>query len=62
MIDDKGRFSKPFLLPQRDPQKYYGETVYSFNTPDFTKNKVEFNAREAAHEILSDERVQTRVK
>lgn len=60
-IDDQGRFSKPFLLPQRNPKEYYAETVYSFNTPDFTKTKVDFDSRSAAREILSDERVETKV-
>ena len=60
-IDDQGRFSKPFLLPQRNPKEYYAETVYSFNTPDFTKTKVDFDSHSAAREILSDERVETKV-
>lgn len=61
-VDDQGHFTKPFLLPQHNPKKYYGETLYSFNTPDFSKSKVDFDARSAAREIMSDERVQTRVK
>ena len=61
-VDDDGHFSKPFLLPQRNPKKYYGETLYSFNTPDFTQRKVEFDARAAAREIVSDKRVQTKMK
>ena len=31
--------------------------MFSFNTPDFTKSKVEFDSREAVNAILSDERV-----
>jgi hypothetical protein len=61
-IDDKGHATKPFLLPQKNPWKYYDSSVYSFNTPDFTKEKVKFDARHAASEIMSDERVQTKVK
>ena len=61
-VDEQGHFSKPFLLPQRNPKEYYSETLYSFNTPDFTKAKVDFDARSAAREILNDERVQTKVK
>jgi hypothetical protein len=61
-IDDKGRATKPFLLPQKHPWKYYDSSVYSFNTPDFTKVKVEFDAYRAAKEIMSDERVETIVK
>ena len=61
-VDEQGRFTKPFLLPQRNPKEYYSETLYSFNTPDFTKTKVEFDSRSAAREILSDERVETKGK
>ena len=61
-IDDKGRFSKPFLLPQKNPEEYYTQSLFSFNTPDFTKEKVEFDTRAAVDAILSDERVPTKVK
>ena len=61
-VDDKGRFSKPFMLPQRHPLEYYSESLYSFNVPDFTKTKVEFDADEAGREIQSDKRVETKVK
>ena len=59
-IDDQGRLSKPFMLPQRNPQEYYSESMYSFNTPDFTKTKVDFDAYHAGQEILSDKRVETK--
>ena len=61
-IDEKGHFTKPFMLPQRHPYDYYSKLLYSYNTPDFTKTKVEFDAYNAAHEILSDERVETQAK
>ena len=61
-IGDDGRFSKPFLLPQRNPDDYYTQTFFSFNTPDFTKTKVDFNSRAAVGAILSDERVHTNVR
>ena len=61
-VDYKGRFSKPFMLPQRHPLEYYSESLYSFNVPDFTKTKVEFDADEAGREIQSDKRVETKVK
>lgn len=61
-VDDQGHFSKPFLLPQRHPKDYYEESVYSFNTPDFTKTKVDFDAYKAGREISSDKRVETKVK
>ena len=61
-IDDQGRFTKPFLLPQHNPMKYYDSSLYSFNTPDFTKTKVTFDAYHAGKEILSEVRVETKVK
>ena len=61
-IDDNGNVSKPFLLPQRNPAEYYDALIDSYNTPDFSARKVEFDARSAAHEISSDVRIATNVK
>ena len=61
-IDEDGKVSKPFMLPQRCPKEYYDESVYSFNTPDFTKTKVDFDADAAGREIMSDNRIDTNVK
>ena len=61
-IDDNGKVSKPFMLPQRNPVDYYGKSMYSFNTPDFTKSKVEFDAYHAGREITSDKRIETKVR
>lgn len=61
-IDDKGHISKPFLLPQRHPAKYYDRLLDSYNTPDFTSKKVEFNMRKAANAIASDKRIPTTVR
>ena len=48
-IDDKGNVSKPFLLPQCNPKKYYDELLDSYNTPDFTSKPVELDARAAGN-------------
>lgn len=61
-IDEKGRFSKPFMLPQRNPKSYYEKSLFSFNVPDFTKQKVDFDAYEAGREITSDKRIETKVR
>ncbi len=61
-IDDNGYFSKPFLLPQANPEEYYTQSLYSFNTPDFTKTRVDFNSRAAVDAILSDERIPAQVR
>lgn len=61
-IDDKGRFTKPFMLPQLDPAGYYENSLYSFNTPDFTDSKVDFDSRQAVKDILGDKRVPTNIE
>lgn len=55
---ENGKATKPFLLPQRNPRKYYERLMYSYNVPDFTKSKVDFDARKAASECLDGGRSQ----
>ncbi|MGX8696305.1 MAG: hypothetical protein ACSW8D_07975, partial [Prevotella sp.] len=57
-----GTATKPFLLPQEQPRRYYDTSLYSFNTPDFTLRPVDFDAYAAAREISSDQRVTTEVR
>ena len=59
-IDDQGRCTKPFLLPQRNPRKYYSELFDSYNVPDFTAEPVQFDVREAQRQVEHNERVQVR--
>ena len=61
-VDENGMATKPFLLPQENPQEYYDETLYSFNTPDFTLEKVSFDNKSAIKEIRSDKRTATSVR
>ena len=61
-IDDNGRATKPFMLPQRDPKTYYRELLYSYNTPDFTSRPVNYDARQLSNKILSPERTKTTAK
>jgi len=61
-IDAEGHCTKPFVLPQENPRKYYHSTLYSFNVPDFTKEKISFDTRGVYQEVFSDERVQASVK
>ena len=61
-IDADGHCTKPFVLPQRNPRKYYHTTLYSFNVPDFTKEKISFDTRGVYREVFSDERVKASVK
>ena len=61
-IDEKGRPTKAFLLPQKNPKEYYSKSLYSFNTPDFTSHPVELDSREAARQIISAKRIETTIK
>ena len=60
-IDNRGRATKPFLLPQRDPQNYYRNLLYSYNTPDFTSRKIEADSRKIGTRIDNKERTETKV-
>lgn len=40
-IDKRGKATKPFLLPQKNPKRYYHRTLYSFNTPDFISSPLQ---------------------
>jgi hypothetical protein len=61
-IDDEGLVSKPFLLPQRNPRKYYLEMMDAYNCPDFTKTKVELDAHEAYRQVFDNQRTMVKVK
>ncbi len=61
-IDDEGRATKPFLLPQRNPRAYYRATFDAFNAPDFTKTRVDYNIHQARKHIFSDEREQVKIR
>ena len=61
-LDDNGKATKPFLLPQRNPKQYYQRSLYSFNTPDFTSRRIQTDARSMGRQIESDQRIETKVK
>ena len=61
-IDAEGRVSKPFLLPQRHPRKYYRELMDAYNCPDFTKTKVELDAHEAHRQGFDNQRVGVKIR
>ena len=61
-IDAQGRVTKPFLLPQRNPRKFYHEMMDSYNVPDFTKTKVDFDAHEAYRQVFDNQRVQVKIR
>lgn len=61
-IDDKGKATKPFLLPQRNPWKYYHGLFDAYNVPDFTKTKVKLDIKETRNQIFSDDRPKVTVR
>lgn len=61
-VDTMGNVSKPFLLPQRHPRAYYEAELRSFNTPDFTTERVKLDPQEVSRAIFSDERERATVK
>ena len=61
-IDAEGRVSKPFLLPQRHPRKYYRKLMDAYNCPDFTRTRVEFDAHEAYRQVFDNQRVGVTIK
>ena len=56
--DKDGRFSKPFLLPQKDPD-YYDISLRSFNIPEFITGKVREDGRSMLKAIGSLPKVVT---
>lgn len=61
-IDENGKATKPFMLPQENPHQYYDNSLYSFNTPDFIDKKIDFDSHAAVEEIISDERIKPTVR
>ena len=44
-IDKEGNAHKPFLLPQKNPVKYYDDLFFSYNIPELITGKVYTNQR-----------------
>ncbi|GHT47738.1 cytochrome c-binding protein [Bacteroidia bacterium] len=54
-IDENGKVSKPFLLPQKDPD-YYLMSLYSFNIPEFVNGSVQLDLPKLKKQLVSKER------
>ncbi len=61
-VDDSGRVSKPFLLPQRHPRQYYAQLFDAYNVPDFTKTPVHLDVREMQRQVASEDRIQVKIR
>ena len=53
-VDAKGNVSKAFMLPQRNPRRFYRERFLSFNVPDFVIGPTNFDSHKASG-IINDE-------
>lgn len=53
-IDKSGKARKPFLLPQRNPKKYYADLMFSYNIPEFVVSKVIVNRRKLVDMMKND--------
>lgn len=48
-VDENGVSSKPFLLPQKNPQKYYSDEMNSFNIPEFASSPIKITTPEVVN-------------
>ncbi len=53
-VDANGVVSKAFMLPQRNPRRFYRERFLSFNVPDFVIAPTHFDGRQASR-LINDE-------
>jgi Tol biopolymer transport system component len=60
-IREDGRADKAFCLPQYNPQEYDAETIWSFNTPDFSIAPICLEKKNLYNQILSRNREQTKL-
>lgn len=57
-VDAMGQFSKPFVLPQADPD-FYDACVQTFNVPEFVMGPVEISPAQLARAVVAPRRVLT---
>ena len=50
-VDADGHVAKPFMLPQRNPLRFYRDRFLSFNVPEFIVAPTHFDGRQAARVI-----------
>lgn len=53
-VDEKGQVNKAFMLPQRNPRRFYRERFLSFNVPDFIIAPTHLDAYQACR-LINDE-------
>lgn len=53
-VDAKGNVTKAFMLPQKNPRRFYRDRFLSFNVPDFVIAPTQFDGHKASG-IINDE-------
>lgn len=61
-IDDQGKATKPFLLPQRNPKVFYREMMDAYNVPEFTKVKASIGTRQAYRQVTEGKRINVKIR
>jgi Tol biopolymer transport system component len=55
-VDAEGRVAKAFMLPQRNPRRFYRDRFLSFNVPEFIIAPTRFDGRQACRIINGEYR------
>ena len=50
-VDQEGNVTKAFMLPQRNPRRFYRGRFMSFNVPDFITGPTRFDSHQASKAI-----------
>ena len=61
-VDEMGKISKAFMLPQHNPRRFYRGRFMSFNVPDFITGPTRFDSHQAAQAINNDYRKDFKVR
>lgn len=55
-----GKARKPFLLPQKNPRKFYDELMFSYNIPEFMKGKVKISQHTLSRMLRNEKGIDVR--
>lgn len=61
-VDEDGQAHKPFLLPQKNPKKYYDSQMFSYNIPEFIEGEIDLTGRQIADFAAEADKVQVKYK
>lgn len=61
-IDGNGQASKPFLLPQKNPLRYYADQMNSYNLPELMERKATVNPHDIASALRNTPGTDIRVR